>query len=1082
MKRLFLFILWMMLSVGIANTQSKSKIVPEVEDLLAKENYSQAASVVKERIALLQQLKKLDSLVGYVTYLGKVTEKLQGKEAAETTLLSLLKELRQQFPYHPKLIAATLKAAHFISTSGNHQLAYQTVASLEKYIQGHQGAMQKEEPNLYFGLGDFAVRLGNTELASQHYKHSIALLKKIPNPDKEQLVIANNSMGIIMHFASKADSSSYYWEKALKMAYEMDTSDAFVYYRRSSIENNLSNAYSYLGKQKDALNMLEQSIKNNKKFIESKEPHPSKKQAAIYTLYSMDNIGKIYLDLGDFTKALDVYTYAYQSKLRLFEKDNFEIAKAKVFLATVYNDKHQYHAAKQYAADALRILKLKGDTANSWDAGANTQLAYACRYLKQTHLATLYYEEAYRLNKIASGEKYNEFFFGFIEGLAIFYGENNQSQKAIALAKNALMKAIQSQGEQSPVAIRQMQTLSKAYLVAKDFTQAEKQALKATHLVDQLLSKAQNTTDSISLEIVKAKLILTEAKAQYYQLSIPDTVVVKRILQQLEQAVGIMEHRMTIFSDQTDINLLIANNKDLTDFIKQLQYTLFELSSNKEYIKQLINLHEATLYTKIRSRLNKQNALQFLNLPDSVRQMEDKLKANLQLTSNAKAVQQTSTNYLQAIHQWNAFIESLKTHYPKYYQLRYAPFDFSLDELHHHIPNDVTVLRYVMVENNLFVLVLSQKQPPIMLPLSSKDLKEKVIALNGRNSKPQEVCSLSHSLYRQLWQPIEKYIQYKRIVIVPDGILFNVSFDMLATKQVTTYADLAKHTLLQQYPISYQYSLAAMQFESTVTKMKSNYIAFAPVFSSEDKLSYKRSMQQDSLHLDKTYLNLLPLPFTLNLVEKVKSMLGGKLYTNKEATTSSFKTQAAHHHIIHLGTHAESNNDYPEYSRLLFAKEPSQISDDNSLYLYDIYNCDITSDLTVLAACESGKPGYQDGEGMISLAHAFKYAGSQAIMTALWRIDEQSSTQIIEQFYKNLKKGMSKDVALQQAKITYLQQASGRSLSPAYWGGLVILGDPNAIELNDAYDFSYWIEAIIFLAAIFLTWFIISRKSSSSTV
>jgi CHAT domain-containing protein len=796
----------------------------------------------------------------------------------------------------------------------------------------------------------------------------------------------------------------------------------------------------------------------------------------------MDNIGKIYLDLGDFTKALDVYTYAYQSKLRLFEKDNFEIAKAKVFLATVYNDKHQYHAAKQYAADALRILKLKGDTANSWDAGANTQLAYACRYLKQTHLATLYYEEAYRLNKIASGEKYNEFFFGFIEGLAIFYGENNQSQKAIALAKNALMKAIQSQGEQSPVAIRQMQTLSKAYLIAKDFSQAEKQALKATLLADQLLSKAQNTTDSISLEIVKAKLILTEAKAQYYQLSKPDTVVVKRILQQLEQAVGIMEHRMTIFSDQTDINLLIANNKDLTDFIKQLQYTLFELSSNKEYIKQLINLHEATLYTKIRSRLNKQNALQFLNLPDSVRQMEDKLKANLQLTSNAKAVQQTSTNYLQAIHQWNAFIESLKAHYPKYYQLRYAPFDFSLDELHHHIPNDVTVLRYVMVENKLFVLVLSQKQPPIMLPLSSKDLKEKIIALNDRNTKPQQVCSLSNSLYRQLWQPIEKYIQYKRIVIVPDGILFNVSFDMLATKQVTTYADLAKHTLLQQYPISYQYSLAAMQFESTVTKMKSNYIAFAPVFSSEDKLSYKRSMQQDSLHLDKTYLNLLPLPFTLNLVEKVKSMLGGKLYTNKEATTSSFKTQAAHHHIIHLGTHAESNNDYPEYSRLLFAKEPSQISDDNSLYLYDIYNCDITSDLTVLAACESGKPGYQDGEGMISLAHAFKYAGSQAIMTALWRIDEQSSTQIIEQFYKNLKKGMSKDVALQQAKITYLQQASGRSLSPAYWGGLVILGDPNAIELNDAYDFSYWIEAIIFLAAIFLTWFIISRKSSSSTV
>lgn len=1083
MKRFFLFILWMLLSVGVANTQSKSRIVPEVEDLLAKENYSQAASLVKERIALLQQQKNIDSLVGYVTYLGKVTDKLQGKEAAKTTLLSLLKELQLQFPYHPKLIAATLKAAHFISTSGNHQLAYQTVTSLEKYLEGHQEAMKKEFPNLYFGLGDFAVRLGNTALASQHYKHSIALLKNIPNPDKEQLVIANNSMGIIMHFASKADSSSYYWEKALKIAYDMDTSDAFVYYRRSSIENNLSNAYSYLGRQKDALNMLEQSIKNNKKFIESKEPHPSKKQAAIYTLYSIDNIGKIYLDLGDFTKALDVYYYAYQSKLRLFDKDNFEIAKAKVFLATVYNDKHQYHAAKQYAADALRILKMKGDTANSWDAGANTQLAYACKYLKQTHLATLYYEEAYRLNKIATGENYNEFFFGFIDGLASFYGENNQSPKAIALSKNALMKAIQSQGEQSPVAIRQMQTLSKAYLVAKDFPKAEMQAIKAMHIADRLMAKAKNTTDSISIEITKAKLILTTAKAQYFQLSKPDTVVIKNILKHLEQAVGIMEHRMTIFSDQADINLLIANNKDLTDFIKQLHYTLFELSSNKEYIKQLINLHEATLYTKIRSRLNKQKALQFLNLPDSVRKKEEKLKANLQLTNNGThTIQQTSTNFLQATRQWNAYIETLKTHYPKYYQLRYAPFNFSLDDLSNHIPSDVTVLRYVLAENKLFVLVLSQKQPTIMLPLASRDINEKIMALNERDSKPQEVCSLSHALYVQLWQPIEKYIQHKRIVIVPDGILFNVSFDMLTTKQVTNYADLAKYALLQQYPISYQYSLAAMQYEATTSKMKSNFIAFAPVFSSEDKQGYKQAMQHDSLHLDKTYLNLIPLPFTLNLVEKIQSMLGGKLFTNKAATTNSFKTQAANHHIIHIGTHAENNNDNPEYSRLLFAKEPSPLTDENSLYLYDIYNCDISSDLTVLTACESGKPGYQDGEGMISLAHAFNYAGSHAIITALWRIDEQSSTKITEQFYKNLKAGMTKDVALQQAKISYLQQASGRSLTPAYWSGLVLLGDSNAIVLNDAYDFNYWIGAFIFLAVIFLSWFIGIRKNPTSTM
>ena len=62
----------------------------------------------------------------------------------------------------------------------------------------------------------------------------------------------------------------------------------------------------------------------------------------------------------------------------------------------------------------------------------------------------------------------------------------------------------------------------------------------------------------------------------------------------------------------------------------------------------------------------------------------------------------------------------------------------------------------------------------------------------------------------------------------------------------------------------------------------------------------------------------------------------------------------------------------------------------------------MASNLTILSACESGKPGYQDGEGMVSLAHAFNYAGSQRILMALWKIDEQSSSRITEFFIENI--------------------------------------------------------------------------------
>ncbi len=78
-------------------------------------------------------------------------------------------------------------------------------------------------------------------------------------------------------------------------------------------------------------------------------------------------------------------------------------------------------------------------------------------------------------------------------------------------------------------------------------------------------------------------------------------------------------------------------------------------------------------------------------------------------------------------------------------------------------------------------------------------------------------------------------------------------------------------------------------------------------------------------------------------------------------------------------------------------------------YFFSIfYDCDLSSQLTVLTACESGKPGFKDGEGMISLAHAFNCAGSESILTGLWKIDEQTSADnrrlLLQEFTRRVKK------------------------------------------------------------------------------
>ncbi|MGB3149211.1 MAG: CHAT domain-containing protein, partial [Maribacter sp.] len=173
--------------------------------------------------------------------------------------------------------------------------------------------------------------------------------------------------------------------------------------------------------------------------------------------------------------------------------------------------------------------------------------------------------------------------------------------------------------------------------------------------------------------------------------------------------------------------------------------------------------------------------------------------------------------------------------------------------------------------------------------------------------------------------------------------------------------------------------------------------------------------------------------------------------------------------------HAESNNINPELSRLVFAKNVSDstLINDNYLYTFEIYDQNLSSNLAILTACETGKPTYQPGEGMISLAHAFNYAGSESILTSLWQIDEQSSNQILDFFYAYLENGLAKDEALRKAKLEYLSKAKGRTLHLQYWAGLVLMGDTSPVELSSSPSYIWYL--IIGLLAV-MALFIVLRK------
>jgi len=578
------------------------------------------------------------------------------------------------------------------------------------------------------------------------------------------------------------------------------------------------------------------------------------------------------------------------------------------------------------------------------------------------------------------------------------------------------------------------------------------------------------------MEIKKPKAILLKAKATYRMLPEKNAASLGGILNELNEALQVLDRRKTVIHDPENIKLLLADHAELLEFSKQVTLELYEITHDESYIDRLLSLHESGIYTRIRARLEQQGSIQFARVPAAVRAKEDELKKSITSSLNAeKTHNEKIRDYFKATERWNAYLLMLKNEYPRYYKMRYASVFESTHQLLQSIPENTTLVRYFFVKDSLLALVADRSHKDLVI-LHSAGLEKKIRLLPASWMDAAGTGKILHELYRDLWNPLQALVRHQKVIIIPDGILYNISFEALTPAPAGDFEDIAAACLLTKYDISYRYSSLLLGEENNAAGSQDNFIAFAPGFSDKIKAAYTSAVK-DSMKFDNTYLSLLPLPFTHELAGRAQRLLGGESFTENRSTEASFKKYAGNHKIIYIGTHAESNNIHPEYSRLIFAKDIHGAEEDNSLFLPEIYNCDMRSQLTVLTACESGKPGYQDGEGMISLAHAFNYAGSKSILTALWKVDEQASAEITGLFYENLVAGLSKDEALRKAKLHYLQTARGRMRSPQYWAGLVVLGDTTPVRLSQRYPAMLFIIAIAAIA-ITTTGILLRRRNS----
>lgn len=1075
MKSKIIFLI-LLLSTGFGSiAQTSPQNISTLDSLFNAKKYKEAEVIILKDIEKFIAAKNTDTLPFYIFYYGKAINLNRGYPAAKTALPQITGKLKNTFGKHQVVLNAIVNAAEFYATQDDSQHAYNVLKNALEYFK-ELDDKTINRIRAHSNMGTYAMRLGNYETSSEHYRITMQLTENEAEPDLRSLFIANNSMGIVMWYASKIDSCVYYFKKAIEVLDKMDDGPMSLYYRKAIIENNIGNAYAEMGRIEESIYFLKESLKNSKRFLAEKEDYPQKENAWRLQFQAMDNLAKTEQEVGNITEAKKLLEYSLQQKESHFGNTSTEVFKSQIAISGLYLQEGDYLRAYNMSKKAIELMDINEGRGTGWEADALYKLARASEELNKKEEAQQYYTEASKLYKNILDENLSIDYLYFLSTSALFYAEMNDREKALEASTIGLNYLRKHNATATLMHIIQLKNLAKVHFLLKDYLKAKSISEEAQGIIISTLGNTEKRTDSLRIELEKPSLILLESKAAYYLLENKDEASLTRLLDKMQESVQVFKKIKTLYTHEKDLSIAVENFREPADFIKLLLKELYEITNKKTYLDSLINFHESNVYYRIQTQFNRQKVIEFAGIPSAIIEEEKQLREELQQTLSDGKNSVAINEYLHTLQQWEAFQQKVKIQYPDYYQAKFASIPFStIPEFQQKIPAGITAIRFLFGESGINALILG-KENEHWVTLESEGVLQLIEELH-RTSDPIKTASISYQLYVKLWQPLERYVKDKKVLIIPDGPLFFVSFEMLPVKPSYTLKELVSNALIHRHAMSYHYCLSGLDDKRNSKKLK-GFSVHVPGFTETEKQEYLLALKSDTGNADKNYLSLLPLPFNTRLARFIENKLEGSVYYGSNSTSEAFINNAGKNAIIHIGTHGEANNLYPEYSRLIFAKDILHPEADNSLYLHEIFKYDLSSKLAVLTACETGKPGFYPGEGMISLAYAFNYAGSESILTGLWKIDEQVSSIIVQHFYENLRKGMDKDDALQQAKLLYLSEAEGRLLAPKYWAGLVIIGDTSPVEdisnIGNMKMMAYLLIALISLS-VFL-YFLRKRK------
>ncbi|MEA1887562.1 MAG: CHAT domain-containing protein, partial [Bacteroidota bacterium] len=847
--------------------------------------------------------------------------------------------------------------------------------------------------------------------------------------------------------------------------------------------SNLALSYMYTGKPEEARVNMEIALATREKLFGSASP---------FLLRTLLNLSALYIDMNMYERALS--TSLRGIKIGESEPDKFDRG---ILAALYYNSGVSYINILDYnrAKRNFEIAYSLAGESVSFDP-AKLLILYnslaVCNYeLENPDLSDYYFQEALKLidSKGFRGRMVNSVY----ENYAYFLAETGTLDKAEHYLLLSLEEAKNEYGEESRDYIIQLLTFCdflmyyrKDYGRTEDMSDIIKSYINNNQQDSRVKSEAllclsrlmYNTVrypealgyindvigDSLLISSkIRTASFLHKSRILYetYRLE-NDIQDLRDALNATEQAIANIEStRLRIQQDESR-SMVSGRYVDAYDMTLSILYKLLSLTGEKKYLERAFEISEKSKAAALLTATRNNRAMNF-HLPPDLAAIERELLGDIrdynEVIYNESAKQKPDLKLIdhyrllsvEAAARYDSLVRIFEKEYPRYYNLKYNTSVSTVDDIRNSIARKGNFIEYYLTDSLLYIFLINRDCFKIESVPAGDEFREMVLdfrniltgpaIVSGAGLQYGKYVELAFNLYKRLVLPVRDHLKSERLIISTDDVLSYIPFETLISEMPAykgvNYREL--NYLIKEFEIIYEYS--GTMLSETLSSHRSvynNVLTFAPEYSGRldiEELMESRQYYRDSL------TNILGAREEAIYINK---LLGGQLYIDDQATESNFKSTVIEGDLVHLAMHTMLNDNEPMYSKMFFNMENDTV-EDGMLNTYEVYNIPIESKMLFLSSCNTGTGYLRAGEGVMSLARGFFYSGSPCVIMSLWEVDDRSGSDIVKDFYFNIKKGFTKSKSLRKARMDYLADADQMRSHPYFWSTLVIMGNDDPV-------------------------------------